>query len=71
MGGTTTRPDGTFTIDHLTDGEYFLVCTLPAGVKLSIPLDPKLAIQHAPPAFTLIYGIPRQDLGVITFSYHP
>jgi hypothetical protein len=68
-GGATTGPDGSFTIEHLTEGEYFLVCSLPTGVKLSVPTDTKLTIQHIPPAFTLSYDYPKQDLGVVAFKY--
>jgi hypothetical protein len=70
-GGTTTGPDGKFTINHLTEGEYFLVCTLPKGVKLTLPVDAKLSIQHGPPAFTLSYAFPKQDLGVVAFLHQP
>lgn len=70
-GGTTTANDGSFTIDHLTEGEYFLVCLLPSGVKLTVPLDPRLTVKNAPPAFTLSYDYPKHDLGVIGLSFRP
>jgi len=67
-GGTITGADGSFTIDHLTEGEYFLVCTLPDGVKLTVPTDLRLTIQHGPPAFTLSYKFPKQDLGTVVLG---
>ena len=68
VGGTTTGPDGSFEVKDITEGEYYLVCTLPSGIKLELPVDRDLRVQNAPHAFTLSYASPDIDLGAIAFT---
>ncbi len=67
-GGVTTGADGSFAVEHLTEGEYFLVCSLPDGTHLTVPIDSHLAVHNSPPAFTLNYKAPAINLGEIGFS---
>lgn len=70
-GGTQTRADGTFEIQHLTEGQYYLVCSLPPTIKLEVPLDQRLQVAHTPPAFTINYDLPKQQLGDISMRLQP
>lgn len=73
--GAVTGADGSFTLDNLTEGEYYLVCTLPSEVQCTVsddpdmPPDPALQIVRAPRPFTLNYTNPSQNVGDIVLTY--
>jgi len=67
--GTRTDANGAFMLDHLVEGEYRLVCTLPPDIRLAAPLDPTLKVKNAPFRLTFNYASPQQDLGVIEMTY--
>jgi hypothetical protein len=69
--GTTTDSAGHFTLSHLTEGTYHLVCKLPADVVLAPVHDERLRIVNAPTDITLRYARPNSDLGTITLTFHP
>jgi hypothetical protein len=62
---TTTDANGAFTLDGLTEGEYTLICTLPTGTRIAIPMDANLHISNPPLPFNVHYGNPSVDLGII------
>jgi len=68
VGGTRTASDGSFEINALTEGEYYLVCTLPSNIHLNLPIDRDLVVQGSPRAFTLSYAYSANDVGTIGFS---
>jgi hypothetical protein len=59
---------GAFAIDGLTEGQYTVMCTLPADVHLTPPMDPKLHISNPPLPFNVHYGNPSVDLGLIDIT---
>ncbi|MCW3094816.1 MAG: hypothetical protein JWL77_434 [Chthonomonadaceae bacterium] len=69
--GTVTDSAGHFTLDHLTEGTYHLVCTLPADAALKPFRDDRLHILNAPADITLRYSKPTADLGKIELTFHP
>ncbi|HLV80543.1 MAG TPA: hypothetical protein VKT32_09690 [Chthonomonadaceae bacterium] len=66
--GAVTDESGAFTLGDLTEGEYTLVCALPAGIRLALPEDESLRIVNSPPSFSLNYASPAANLGVIALS---
>jgi hypothetical protein len=64
-GSDITDANGHFAIDDLTEGEYVLICTLPAEVHVTIPTDMRLHVSNAPLPFILLYGTPKINLGII------
>ena len=70
-GGATTNANGEFTIDHLTEGEYYLVCSLPSGIQLTVPEDTRLVVDKTPPAFTVNYSLPQHDMKQISLHFKP
>jgi hypothetical protein len=62
---------GHFAMDHLTEGQYRLICTLPPQIRLTPPFDAALRVTNPPIAFALHYGNRRVDLGVIDLTYTP
>lgn len=69
--GTTTDSAGHFTLSHLTEGTYHLVCTLPAAVVLKPGQDERLHIVNAPGDITVRYARPAADLGTIALTFRP
>ncbi len=68
VGGTRTTSDGRFEINALTEGEYYLVCTLPSNIHLNLPVDRDLVVQGSPRAFTLSYASGTINVGTVGFS---
>lgn len=66
--GQTTASDGKFELNYLTQGEYFLVFTLPEAHGLKPPQDPKLQIKHQAQTILVDYEHPSVDLGEIRVS---
>lgn len=69
--GTLTDSHGHFSLNHLTEGTYHLVCTLPPDVVLRPFQDGRLHILNAPGDITLRYANPTADLGKIELTFHP
>ncbi len=69
--GATTDSGGHFTLEHLTEGSYHLVCTLPADAILKPVHDDRLHIMNPPGDITVRYPNPTADLGAITLTFHP
>ena len=69
--GTVTDANGHFTMDHLTEGTYHLVCTLPADTGLKPFQDDRLLAIHPPGDITVRYPKPIADLGTIELTFHP
>ena len=69
--GTTTDSAGHFTLSHLTEGTYHLVCTLPSGIDLKPFQDDRLHILNAPGDISLRYAKPAAALGKIEVTFHP
>ena len=69
--GTSTDNVGHFSLSHLTEGTYHLVCTLPAGVTLMPFRDARLHLVHAPGDISLRYVRPTAALGKIELTFHP
>ncbi len=63
-----TDAQGRFRIENLTEGEYRLVCRLPASVPLTVPDDERLRVAGAPGPFEVNYGKPAVDLGAIAIG---
>jgi hypothetical protein len=59
---------GQFEITDLTEGEYMLVCTLPAAQHLAAPMDPRLSVSNPPPPLVVYYRHPARNTGTITFK---
>ncbi len=68
-GGTQTDANGNFNIQNLTEGAYYLACTLPSEVTLNIPIDSKLTIDNSPKPFTVRYKVPTRQMGTISLKY--
>jgi hypothetical protein len=69
--GTVTDADGHFAMDHLTEGTYHVVCTLPADVGLKPFQDDRLHAVNPPGDITVRYPKPTADLGKIELTFHP
>ncbi len=66
--GTTTDQKGKFTIDHLIEGEYELVCALPDNIALELPFDSRMKIKNPAEAVTLNYNVPVKELGTMEIT---
>ncbi len=65
----TTDRRGAYRIDHLTEGTYSAICTLPDGIHTTLPVDNRLRITHPIPRFNLNYGQKGYDLGTTEFEW--
>jgi hypothetical protein len=59
---------GQFEISDLTEGEYMLVCTLPASLHLAPPVDSRLSVSNPPPQVVVNYRHPARNTGTISFK---
>jgi uncharacterized membrane protein YedE/YeeE len=67
--GTITDARGAFTLDHLTEGEYKLICSLPPNIVLTPPEDAALKVRRLPGNIGLSYTHPKAELGTIALTY--
>lgn len=67
--GATTDAQGRFTLDHLLDGEYYLLVALPPDILLNPPLDSALRVRNAPRPLILSAAAPALDLPAIEIFY--
>ena len=65
----TTDSRGLYRIDHLTEGTYSAICTLPDGIQTTLPVDNRLHITHPIPRFNLNYGQKGYDMGTTEFKW--
>lgn len=65
----TTDSRGAYHIDHLTEGTYSAICTLPEGMQTTLPIDNRLRITNPIPRFNLNYGQKSYDLGTTDFKW--
>ena len=63
-----TDANGNFQLDHLTEGEYQMICALPENVKMELGEDVKQLVKNAPTAFVVNYTQPKASLGEIAIT---
>ncbi len=68
--GTITNNKGEFDLNGLTEGDYNIVCTLPAELHLSVPKDDSMKIHNTPGDVELKYEHPDADMGTIDIAVH-
>jgi hypothetical protein len=66
--GATTDAKGNFTLEHLIEGEYEFLCSLPSNVQIEPPNDSNLKIKSPPGTVYLGYNTPTKDLGTIAIT---
>ena len=69
--GTMTDAQGRFSLDHLTEGEYRLVCSLPPESRLRVPFALGLDVKNAPLALNPTYQKPVWNVGTVDMRYAP
>lgn len=69
--GGATDANGRFELNSLTQGQYILVFTLPVGIQLAVPVEPRLHITNIPNSFDLNYNHPSVDAGEIRMKFQP
>ena len=67
----TTDAGGRFTLEHLTEGNYMLLCALPPDVSLQLPTDAAVVAANAPGPFGLSPKSPTKDLKTIALRIRP
>lgn len=65
----TTDNTGHYRVDHLTEGAYSVLCTLPSTIHTGLPADDKLHITHPPRPFALNYTHPAENMGSTSIEY--
>ncbi len=65
----TTDSRGAYRIDHLIQGTYNALCTLPPDVKPTLPFDNRLQIIHPIPRFNLYSEQTFFDAGTTEFKW--
>ncbi|HEV2472140.1 MAG TPA: hypothetical protein VGS41_05705 [Chthonomonadales bacterium] len=61
----TTDRQGRFTVNHLTEGTYLPIVSLPINVHLHSPFDPRLHIAHPAAPFTVDYAAPTYHAAAV------
>lgn len=67
----TTNQNGAFEIHGLTEGQYRVLVQLPPAIRLVAPFDPHIRVMNPPVPFSLNYGNPSVNLGIIDIFYQP